>query len=339
MNDEYILSVIVCCYNKSKTLELTLESLIHQSIFDKIEVICVDDCSTDNSLHILESYRDKYSNFKVRKLEQNSSVYVARLEGLAISTSRYIGFLDPDDWIDEKYFQELVDEIQKTDADMIITPSIYKHTNKEEFISLDTDKIRMMDNPGVYDNTIELFNKLMATTACMTLWNIVFKRKAIIPSLELKRAYISYTEDNLFFIFSLMHSDRIEYYRTSSVYHYYYGNDVNHLSCNTPLNKMAWCLDYVFNLLLKYCMEHEEYNKYFDGIKKCKDKYPRRIIYTLHTILVNGKIFNKYFNKDFTPKDDFYELAKIEANKKELKSIQEVLSVIQNLKDIIRDNA
>ena len=91
--------------------------------------------------------------------------------------------------------------------------------------------------------------------------------------------------------------------------------------------------------MLKYCIEHEEYNKYFDGIKTCKDKYTKRIIYTLHTSLVNGKIFNKYFNKDFTPKDDFYELAKIEANKKELKSIQEMLSVIKNLKDIIRDNA
>ena len=91
-------SVLVAVYNAERTLKRCLESLLDQTL-NNIEVICVDDCSTDDSLNILNSYSSRDSRIKVFRLLENKGQAVARNMGLDKSCGDFICFLDSDDWL------------------------------------------------------------------------------------------------------------------------------------------------------------------------------------------------------------------------------------------------
>lgn len=86
-------SVIVTTYNSAKFIENCIESLLNQSI-DNIEIIVIDDASTDNTTEILK----KYLNIKTIKLTENNGTYYARNIGIEQSNGEYITFQDSDDW-------------------------------------------------------------------------------------------------------------------------------------------------------------------------------------------------------------------------------------------------
>ena len=99
-------SVLVAVYNSAAYLRDCLESLLGQT-YRQLEVICVDDCSTDNSLEILHEYQTKDSRVKVLHLDQNQGQAVARNRGLEIATGSWIATVDSDDWL-------AADAIEKT---------------------------------------------------------------------------------------------------------------------------------------------------------------------------------------------------------------------------------
>ncbi len=111
-------SVIVPVYNVEPYLKRCMDCLINQSLKD-IEVICIDDFSTDNSLTILKEYSAKSSIFKIIELEKNQGAAVARNIGLEISTGEYLAFVDPDDAIDLNYFEDLYKKAKETNADIV----------------------------------------------------------------------------------------------------------------------------------------------------------------------------------------------------------------------------
>lgn len=90
------INVIVPVYNVAEFLPDCLDSLLSQN-FDAMEIICVDDKSTDNSLEILEDYASKDKRIRVIKHEQNRGLGEARNSGLKVATGEYIHFLDSDD--------------------------------------------------------------------------------------------------------------------------------------------------------------------------------------------------------------------------------------------------
>jgi glycosyltransferase involved in cell wall biosynthesis len=92
-----VLTVIIPMYNAEKTIRLCLNSILNQT-YKALEIIIIDDCSTDNSYKIVEEeYVNKHYNFKVYKTEVNSGCYVARNLGIKKSTSKFITFHDVDD--------------------------------------------------------------------------------------------------------------------------------------------------------------------------------------------------------------------------------------------------
>ena len=94
------ISILVAVYNAEKYLHKCLESLLSQTLHN-IEIICVDDASTDSSLNILNAYAKKDERIKVVHLSQNVGIAKARNAGLRISTGQYIAFVDSDDWLSE----------------------------------------------------------------------------------------------------------------------------------------------------------------------------------------------------------------------------------------------
>lgn len=115
------LSIIVPVYNMAGDgkLNYCLDSLILQTVQDK-EIIAVDDASTDQSLDILYTYKDRYpSFFHVIHYDMNRHQGGAKNEGLKTATGDWIGFVDSDDWITPDYYEKLIQKAEETGADVV----------------------------------------------------------------------------------------------------------------------------------------------------------------------------------------------------------------------------
>lgn len=111
-------SIIVPCYNVAAYLDQCMESLTGQSMED-IEIICVNDGSSDRTAEILREWRNR--DRRVRIIDQkNSGVSAARNSGMAAAAGTYIGFVDPDDMVERNMFQRLVTAAAEKEADVAV---------------------------------------------------------------------------------------------------------------------------------------------------------------------------------------------------------------------------
>lgn len=117
MNDKEIVSIIVPVYMVEKYLSKCIDSIISQTLTN-IEIILVNDGSTDNSKSICESYRLKDNRIKVLN-KVNGGLMSAWKAGVGIATGNYIGFVDSDDWINNDMFERLYCKAKKYDADIV----------------------------------------------------------------------------------------------------------------------------------------------------------------------------------------------------------------------------
>ena len=110
------ISVIIPVYNVERFLKKCLESVINQTLSD-LEIICINDGSTDKSLSILNSFAQKDNRIIVIN-QDNQGQSCARNAGLSIATGKYIGFVDSDDWIDLDFYEKLYNTAKKYNADI-----------------------------------------------------------------------------------------------------------------------------------------------------------------------------------------------------------------------------
>lgn len=129
-------SVIIPIYNVSEYLKNCLDSIINQTLRE-IEIICIDDCSTDDSLYIAEEYLKKDNRIKILKHVVNKGLGPARNTGLKEANGEYISFVDSDDFVDIKFLEILYNTAKKYDSDISMTRNYieynkdYKASNKK----------------------------------------------------------------------------------------------------------------------------------------------------------------------------------------------------------------
>ncbi len=114
-------SVIVPVYNMAadKKLEYCLNSLVNQTLQD-LEIIAVDDASTDNSLEVLRRFEmDFPEKFRVISYRENKRQGGAKNEGLKIARGEWIGFIDSDDWVTPDFYEKLIGKAEETGADVV----------------------------------------------------------------------------------------------------------------------------------------------------------------------------------------------------------------------------
>ena len=116
-NKNILLSVIIPVYNADKYLKNTFDSLISQTVFQNLEIIIINDGSTDNSRNICEEFQKNYDN-AVLINQQNFGVSAARNAGIKISRGKYITFLDADDYIENNLYEKELDLIISNNADI-----------------------------------------------------------------------------------------------------------------------------------------------------------------------------------------------------------------------------
>ena len=213
------ISIIVPVYNSDKYLDKCISSILNQS-FTNIEVVLVDDGSTDNSLDICKQYQK--TDFRVKVYSQfNSGQISARKLGLANAKYDYIGFVDSDDWIEPNMYDNLFDKIINYDCDVVSSGIIHEIEN-----SLDTKEIIDHFDEGLYRNLDEtIYHSMLWQKETddhgiyCNLVNKLFKKDI------LKKIYMDiderviYGEDSLAFYAYMMNCDSI-YISNSSYYHY-----------------------------------------------------------------------------------------------------------------------
>ena len=119
------LSIVIPVYNVGEYLDACMQSVLKQE-YQILEIILVDDGSTDQSPELCDSYAQKDERFKVLH-KKNQGVGAARNDGLHMATGDYIGFLDPDDWIEKDMFGKLIEALEKEDAQAAFC-SFYRET-------------------------------------------------------------------------------------------------------------------------------------------------------------------------------------------------------------------
>ena len=124
------LSVIIPVYNVENYLEKCIDSVLAQ-IYSDIEIILVDDGSTDRSGAICDKYADEYENVIVIH-KSNEGVIKARLDGLMKASSEYVTFVDADDWIDKNMYMDMMHHID--DSDMVMS-QIYRYYDDDNIVA------------------------------------------------------------------------------------------------------------------------------------------------------------------------------------------------------------
>lgn len=125
-------SVIVPVYNVEKYLRQCLDSIVNQTL-KEIEIICVNDSSTDSSLQILEEYAAKDSRIKVIS-QKNGGAGAARNRGMSVAKGKYLSFLDSDDFFELNMLEEAYELAEKDRTDFVVYKSDQYYTDKQEFV-------------------------------------------------------------------------------------------------------------------------------------------------------------------------------------------------------------
>lgn len=115
-----LVSIVVPVYNSEKTISKCLDSLISQT-FKNIEIICVNDCSKDNSLQVLNEYASKDSRIVVINHKENMNAGGARNSGIKAAKGNYVCFVDNDDWMTSNAIQTLVEASEDCTIDFVVS--------------------------------------------------------------------------------------------------------------------------------------------------------------------------------------------------------------------------
>ena len=113
------ISVIIPAYNAEKYLEQCVKS-VQSQIYDNIEIIIVNDGSTDRTAEIIERLKEKDSRIRTLHKRKNEGIGAARNSALELVTGQYVLFLDSDDWVDPNHISDLYDLLVRTDSDVSI---------------------------------------------------------------------------------------------------------------------------------------------------------------------------------------------------------------------------
>lgn len=312
-------SIIVPIYNVEKYLQECLESLISQTLQD-IEIICINDGSTDHSGIILDEYAAKDSRIKVVH-KSNAGYGAACNTGFDMATAEYIGIIESDDFVDINMFSDLYAIITDTSCDVVKCEwwdycSKSKKTVKcEQFIS--------MVKPGRVSNLEEKKKLLKCPPAVWaSLYNNNFLKENKIRFLETPGA--SYQDTSFSFKVIMLAKD---IYITSNPYIYYRNDNVN---CS---NKRKDGGEFIFK-------EYEEIDNFLNHHPDLKRLYKGCKFYKqYHTYLWNlrrlapeyrKEIFEK-FVKDF---QRYYENRELDEDAFEFLNKSKVMTLIKNPKKV-----
>lgn len=220
-------SVIVPVYNVEDYLIECLTSIINQTL-KEIEIICIDDCGTDNSINILKEYAKKDDRIRIISHKENKGLGPARNTGIKESKGEYISFIDSDDYISRDYLENLYNTIIKYDTDIVSTINIKRvvgeaislySININKYLSIFQKIFNKNHFEGISNANIKDEKENTKNYPFVVAWNKLYKRSFLLDNdlffMDIKKG----SEDEDFYQRLLLNSPSISY-NHKSIYYY-----------------------------------------------------------------------------------------------------------------------
>ena len=251
---EIKVSVVIPIYNSEKYLEKCLDSVKNQTL-KEIQIICVNDGSTDKSLEIISKYAKNDDRFVVIN-QKNGGCGKAYNEGMKLATGEYIGFVEPDDYINSDMYENLYDVAKSYDVDFVKSDFV-------EFNSQGENKYRALTySKEYYNKVINPKDDINVFNFAMNTWTGLYKREF------LEKNGINYHEtagasfqDNGFWFKTFCFADRI-YFLDKAFYNYRIDNPNS--SVNDP-NKV-FCMKEEYDLIYEFLEQNPKLKEKFQYI-------------------------------------------------------------------------
>ncbi len=295
-------SIVVPVYNTSKYLNECIDSLLNQS-FNDLEIICINDGSTDNSLDILKKYENTYSNIRVYS-QKNSGLSITRNNGIKYSNGDYIYFMDSDDFLEPNTIEELYNHAEGNDLDVIIFKLInLRDCTYEKY----TESYYEMKFLKKWDKKIFSLNDLGSEVLDIAVSAPgKFFKKDLIKDMKFPENLIF--EDNLFFAEVMIKAERVSFLDK----HLY--NRRRRENSITQVKNLKFADSIIIiNRIIDLAKQYGLYDKYKF------DLWERKIL----------KVFNRFSAVDLEYKEDFFKLLKEDFADFEQEVIDE--KILQNI--------
>ena len=243
------LSVIVPCYNGEKFIGRCLESLVNQTLQD-IEIIVINDGSTDNSQDIIDSYANKYHNIQAYKIP-NSGIADARNFGVSKVETPYFGFLDCDDYTDVTMFEKMYNKAIETNAQVVVSNFYWVKGKKKR-----------LEKEGPYNTGKDMLIHLFAV-----LWNKIYDT-AFVRSTNIRFPSGNRYEDAYFLYCLAPNIERIAFVDEAFVHYVQHENSITHNNNEEVKNMIT-----IFDNILNYYAHTNRYDEYHDELEYLHIKF------------------------------------------------------------------
>ncbi|MBV7506480.1 glycosyltransferase [Bacillus sp. sid0103] len=339
-----VVSVITPVYNAEKYLRKTIDSVLNQSLgMDQIEYILIDDCSTDSSREILLEYSAKVANIKVVFLKRNTGTPgQPRNIGIELSQSKYITFLDADDWLEPNGLKSLVTILAETGDDYAVGKTIQVQSKG---ISIVGEHESCKERRSVSPFSIPHIFHHLGPRARMIKTSIIKDNQILFPEMK-------FAEDKQFFMDVLTHCHTI----STTEHPIYYLNRIDNqdtrLSNRTNIIQKTNCnlnvINHILNknldvekqkMVLNRLYEFDSITRFFNTPHFQKTKLKRVYYYKFNQVLKTTKNLNYEVSEEF-----FHPINKVVYNlfsKKKYKDLEHLFAwdKQEKIKDIlIKDN-
>lgn len=277
----YNLSVIIPVFNAQEYIKESLDSLVNQSLgIDNIEVIIVNDNSSDNTLEIINKYIDKYPSFKLIRNKTNLGPGESRNIALSEVTSDYVTYLDADDFISQNAYEDGLAKINEFGADLLIYNwETYTGSDYVEPINIHQQNT----NENMLIDDIKQYPKLFLSTAP---WNKIY-HKSLFKYLKFSKGFY---EDNIVAILALINAKKIFLSKDST---YYYRKNLNSTTENITIDSPI----HLSNSIKELFDLKDKYPEFLDNIKLLNINFIYDILFWTYyynwTIAEEIKIINK----------------------------------------------
>lgn len=246
----YKISIIIPVYNEEDRLHRSVDSILNQNwdgdILNDLEIVLVDNCSTDNSMSVMLEYQKKYSNINIYSTEENIGVAsIARNIGIKMSKAPYVMFLDADDEYGKDMCRTLYRVIHEKNVDIVTSNYCFiinSEVHKKPPIDLTNIDVETDGDYIIFDK----FNSLISSDWLM--WKRIYKKSFLIENNIVFPPKVC--EDTIFSINAFSKMDKMIYIKDFYGYKHHIRKDsVSESSdANTIINYLDGLMD-VYDLL------------------------------------------------------------------------------------------
>ena len=277
-NETVKVSIIIPIYNVEQYLEECILSVINQSM-EEIEIICVNDASTDRSAHIIEKYHDTDKRIKIINHNKNMGTLVARKSGVINAKGEYILFLDGDDaFLNTSVCESLYNIIKSKEADIVsFNAKAFPNGNEDIERTNWINKYLFLNDIG---NTEKNMLKSFLRGNIYNIWNKIYKTSICKQAYSfIKDSYCINGED-MYVLFIILFFTKKYYHIKEYFYAYRVGSGVSTKNNLTKKDFVKYinCHEYVLDKIKYFLIQNNSYSKYHGLLCDIKNIFDRHVI-------------------------------------------------------------